>query len=111
MDGSLTELEQLLLLSVLRIGKDAYAAAIREEAAEGAGRKVSLGTIYVTLMRLEKRGLAGSFLGESTAVRGGKAKRLYRVTAEGHRELLRVRRIRERMWEGVPEAPEAPETA
>lgn len=111
MDGTLTDLEQLLLLAVLRVGEGAYAATVQEEVAERVGRDVSLGTIYVTLMRLEERGLAESGLGEPTAVRGGRAKRLYRVTADGRRELERARAHHERMWEGIAGMGEEPRPA
>lgn len=111
MSDHLTDLEQLLLLSTLRIGEGAYAAAIRDDVEEEAGRSVSLGTIYVTLMRMEERGYAASGMGEPTAERGGKAKRLYAVTAEGREALTRMREIQDRMWEGVPPPDRAPETA
>ena len=107
----LTALEQLLLLSTLRIGEGAYAAAIRDDVLETAGRSVSLGTIYVTLMRMEERGYAESAMGEPTPERGGKAKRLYGVTPEGQRALTRMREIQKRMWEGMPDADGAAETA
>lgn len=101
MPHQLTDLEQLLLLSVLRVGEGAYAAALREDLGEAADRSVSLGTIYVTMMRLEENGLVTSDMGEPTAERGGKSKRLYRVTAEGRAALERARMVMETMWSGV----------
>jgi DNA-binding PadR family transcriptional regulator len=98
----LTDLEQLLLLSVLQARDDAHAGTIRE-ILEGRGeRKAGLGSIYVTMTRLEDRGMVASSMGEPTAERGGKAKRLYRVTPEGMTALHHSRRILDRMWEGVP---------
>jgi PadR family transcriptional regulator PadR len=111
MTQHLTDLEQLLLLATLRVGEGAYAAALLDDLAGTADRSVSLGTIYVTMVRLEERGLVTSELGEPTSQRGGKAKRLYRVTAEGRDALERTRRVLERMWEGVQDDPALPERA
>jgi DNA-binding PadR family transcriptional regulator len=98
----LTDLEQLLLLAVLRLGETAYGAGIQSDLEEHASRSVSLGSIHVTLSRLEDRGLAMSTKGEPQGVRGGKARRIYSVTVQGRDALERSRRMMERMWEGVP---------
>ncbi len=108
MPQHLTDLEQLLLLATLRVGQGAYAAALLDDLVETADRSVSLGTIYVTMVRLEERGLVGSELGEPTSQRGGKAKRLYRVTEEGREALERTRAMLERMWLGVDDADGLP---
>lgn len=102
-------LEELVLLSVLRLGDDAYGATIREELARRAGRSASISTVYVTLMRLEEKGLVRSWMGEPTAVRGGKAKRHFRLRQEGLAALRHARAVRERMWEGAPAAVEEAE--
>ena len=98
----LTDLEQLLLLSVAQAGDAAHAGAVREILAERGERPASLGSIYVTMTRLEERGMVESSMGEPTAERGGKAKRLYRVTPKGMVALRHSRRVLDRMWEGVP---------
>ena len=98
----LTDLEQLLLLAVLRLGEGAYGAAIQADLEDGASRSVSLGSIHVTMARLAERGLAASTKGAPKGVRGGKARRMYSVTAAGRRALERSRKMMERMWEGVP---------
>lgn len=97
----LGDLEELVLLSVLRAGSDAHGGGIRDDLAEHARRPVSVSTVYVTLMRLEEKGYARSWKGEPTASRGGKAKRHYAVTPEGLEVLKGVRAVRDRMWEGV----------
>lgn len=102
MSGHLTDLEQLLLLAVLRLGDDAWGAAIQEDLEKRAERPVSLGSIHVTLGRLEEGGLVTSEKGEPTGERGGKARRIYAVTESGRVALDHVRRILERMWDGVP---------
>ena len=99
----LGDLEELVLLAVLRLGGDAHGAAIRSELRARAARSVSISTIYVTLMRLEEKGYASSWKGEPTAERGGKAKRHYGVSPAGVEALEQVRHVRERMWDGVAE--------
>jgi DNA-binding PadR family transcriptional regulator len=98
----LTDLEQLMLLSVLRLGPNAYGSTIQSDLEDAAQRSVSLGSIHMTLARLEERGLARSEKGEPLAVRGGKARRIYSVTAEGRRALEHARAALGRMWAGVP---------
>lgn len=103
----LGDLEELALLAVLRLGDDAYGARIREVLSGDAGRSVSISTIYVTLMRLEEKGLVRSRLGEPTGERGGKARRYFEVRPEGVEALEAVRDVRDRMWEGVRAAEAA----
>lgn len=98
----LTDLEQLLLLAVLRTGDEAYGAAIQTDIEETAARHVSLGSIHVTLSRLEERGLTRSEKGAPKGVRGGKARRLYEVTPRGRAVLEWSREVMGRMWDGVP---------
>lgn len=83
----LGNLELLILLAILRTGPDAYGVSIAAEIEERARRSLSLATIYKTLERLDEKGLVRTRLGESSPVRGGKAKRFYEVTAAGRREL------------------------
>ena len=97
----LGDLEELALLAVLRLGGDAYGARIREVLRDDAGRPVSISTIYVTLMRLEEKGMVRSWMGEPTGERGGKARRYFEVRPEGVEALESVRDVRDRMWEGV----------
>lgn len=103
MDSTLTDLEQLILLALLHAGPDAHGAAVQRVLAERAGRSVTIGSLYNALMRMAERGLVESSLGEPTAERGGKAKRLYAVTARGRAALTEARRVYERMWTGPPE--------
>ena len=69
----LGDLEELVLLCTLRLGEDAHGGGIRTELAEVAARRVSVSTVYVTLMRLEEKGYVRSWKGEPGAERGGKA--------------------------------------
>ena len=73
---NLGELEQLILLAILRLRDDAYGVTIRAELAERAGRTVAPGALYTTLERLEIKGLIVSRMSDPTPQRGGRAKRL-----------------------------------
>lgn len=84
---TLGDLEQLVLLAVLRSGDEAYGVPVQQEILQRARRSLTLGTIYKALSRLETKGLVASRVGEPTAERGGRAKRYYSVTAAGRRVL------------------------
>ena len=100
----LGDLEELILLAALG-AEDAHGNEIRRALESRAARRVSISTVYVTLMRLEEKGHVRSWKGEPSSERGGKAKRHYAVTPEGMEALARVRRIRDLMWEAVGEGP------
>lgn len=104
---SLGEFEQVALLALIRLRADAYGARIRREIAERAGRDVSLGAIYTTLERLERKGFVSSARGAPTPERGGRAKRYYKIEAPGAHALQRSRESMDRMWEGLVPAPSA----
>jgi PadR family transcriptional regulator PadR len=79
----LGEFEQLALLAVYRLGKEAYGTTIREAIEDATERKISIGALYTTLDRLESKGYVSSELGEPTPERGGRAKRYFTITASG----------------------------
>jgi PadR family transcriptional regulator len=81
----LGEFEYLLLAAAVRLGEDAYGAAIRQEIEQSAGRRCSIGALYTTLDRLEAKGLIETWMGRATPQRGGRPKRLVRVTRQGLR--------------------------
>ena len=83
----LGELEQVVLLAVMRVGKDAYGVPVHDEIQRRAGRDLTLGTIYKTLTRLEDKGLVASYVGSPTTERGGRRTRCYTVTVAGRRAL------------------------
>jgi len=90
------ELEELVLMAILKLGPDAYGAAVHE-ALEDAGRKLSIGALYTTLSRLEDKGLIGSWMGEPTAERGGRAKKYFKVNAAGARALREAQQPRQKL--------------
>ena len=100
----LGEFEQLVLLSILRLGSGVYGVPIVEEIEHRTGRRVGRAAVYVTLRRLEKKGLVSSWMGEPTEERGGKARRLVKVCPEGRALLTESRGAMDRMWEGLDPA-------
>jgi PadR family transcriptional regulator len=84
----LGEFEQLILLALLDLeGEEAYGVPIRESIERRTTRRVSTGAVYTALDRLSSRGLVSSRLGEPTAERGGRRKRIYRLEPAGSRVL------------------------
>jgi PadR family transcriptional regulator, regulatory protein PadR len=79
----LGEFEYLLITAAAGLGEEAYGVSIREEIQTTTGRKCSLGALYTTIDRLEKKGLLQTWMGDATPERGGRAKRLVRVTPKG----------------------------
>src|SRR6267154_2539984 len=79
----LGEFEYLLITAASSLGDEAYGAAIREEIQESMGRSCSIGALYTTIERLETKGLLKTWMGEATPQRGGRAKRMVRVTPKG----------------------------
>lgn len=79
----LGEFEYLLVTAAVRLGEDAYGAAIRQEIEDRTGRRCSIGALYTTLDRLEAKGLVKTWMGDATPQRGGRPKRMVRVTAKG----------------------------
>ena len=99
----LGEIELLVMLTVIRLGEDAYGVPIAREIEQHTGRDVAFGTVYATLERLQKKGLVGSDLGEPTPERGGRAKRYFRVTAPGLRAVKETKQSLIRLWQGLRE--------
>ena len=98
---NLGDLEQLVILAVMRLGEGAYGMIVRREIEANSGRRVSFGAIYATLDRLESKGFVSSVVGETTAARRGRAKRYFRVQALGVRALEEALADLDRMRRGV----------
>ena len=99
--ANLGEFEHLLLLTVLRLGADAYGPEIAKELAVRAGRRVSRGALYSSLDRLERKGFLRWKAAEGSPLRDGLPRRLYTVTASGLDTLRESRDVLRRMWRGV----------
>ena len=94
----LGDIEHLVLLAILRLDKDAYGIPILDEVSERSGREVSRATVYVSLKRLEQKGLVTSRLGDSTPERGGRAKRFFKLKPAGLRALRESREMFLDLW-------------
>jgi PadR family transcriptional regulator PadR len=86
-DGYLGEFEMKVLMALIRLDSNAYGMLIRREIANRTGRDVSIGAIYATLDRMEKKGYVTSSKGEATPERGNRAKRYFQIEAPGKRAL------------------------
>jgi DNA-binding PadR family transcriptional regulator len=97
----LGEFEIVVLMATLHLGRDAYGSSIRQEIETRSGRAVSRGAVYITLDRLESKGLLASKLGESTTARGGRPKRMFRVTTTGVKAVRHSVGLLTRMHKGL----------
>ena len=103
------ELEQIVLLAILRLGEDAYGVPIRSEIEERTGRVLTIGALYRTLDRLEDKGYVTSSFSNPTPTRGGRSKRYFNVSAIGVRALRASRDALAAMWDGLePRASHGP---
>jgi DNA-binding PadR family transcriptional regulator len=99
----LGEFELMILLAVIHLDDQAYGVPISRELERHRGRDVSVGSVYAALERLEGKGLVTSTVGDPTPERGGKAKRYFRVTREGLRQVQATRRVLTRLWQALPD--------
>jgi PadR family transcriptional regulator PadR len=97
----LGSLEHIVLLAVMHLGDDAYGMTVRREIESRTGRNLSIGAVYATLERLDAKGFVNSYAGEPTAQRGGRAKRLFHVTAHGRRALTSAQEALRKMTVGL----------
>ena len=100
----LKDFELMVVLAVLRLDEDdAYGVPIANAIEQTTGRSVALASVYAALERLEDRGWVSSRVGESTAQRGGRAKRHFRVTAAGLGRVREAKGALIKMWKGIRE--------
>src|SRR5688572_22414207 len=97
----LGEFEQLVLLSILRLGPDAYGVTIGRELEERADRPVARGALYTTLDRLEDKGFIRWKLAPGSDARGRVPRRCYAVTPRGVTALKTSHHVLKRMWRGL----------
>jgi len=94
----LGEFEEIVLLTVGILHQGAYGNAVKEEVEERTERKVNLSAIHSALYRLESKGFLESAMGETTQQRGGKRKKIFKVTSYGQRALTASKELREGLW-------------
>ena len=99
---NLGNLEETILLLVLVQHGDAYGVSIAEAYVEHIGRKISIPAVHTVLKRLEKKGLVQSEMGGATSDRGGRRKRLFKITSLGHSVLVELQDHRKKLWDLAP---------
>ena len=97
----LGELEQIVLLAVLRLGDGAYAVPILEHIEEQTGRRIARGALYTALDRLETKGCLKSRVSDPLPERGGRSRRYFSVTPSAVRALKQSKQGLQRLWQGV----------
>jgi DNA-binding PadR family transcriptional regulator len=97
--------EEIVLLALIQVGEGAYGMTVRREIEERSGRSVSIGAVYATLDRLEKKGYVSSSLADPSTVRRGRARRYFRIEQAGEEALRRSRDVVSSMWEGLEPGP------
>jgi DNA-binding PadR family transcriptional regulator len=98
----LGEFEEIVLLTVVLLEGNAYGVAITHEIIEQTGRSVRLNQVHAALQRLEEKGMVSSKMGEATAERGGRRKRLFSITAYGEQTLVDIQTVRSQLLNLLP---------
>ena len=100
--ANLGEFEEMVLMMVAILDSEAYGVSVNQALEEHTGRIVAFGTVHNTLIRLEEKGFLSSELGGATNERGGRRKRLFKITALGSRTLQDVHQLRQELWQMIP---------
>jgi DNA-binding PadR family transcriptional regulator len=100
--------DEVLLLVIIDLADNAYGMTIRRRVSRATGREWSIGAVYDPLYRLEERGLVESHLTGPTRERGGRSKRVFRVTVAGLQALMHHKRVRDRLWRRVESGASIP---
>lgn len=99
----LGEFEEIVILTIGVLYKDAYGVSIKKEIETRLSRKVSMGALHTALVRLEDKGYIKSRDGEATEERAGRPKKYFQITALGKKAMEHVKDTRNRLWEAIPE--------
>jgi DNA-binding PadR family transcriptional regulator len=95
--------EEEILLTIWDLKQDAYLVAIREQINKTLGKKLTVGAVHIPLTRLERAGIIESRFGEATPKRGGRRKRIYKLTKQGIEVLKEYKKKRDKLWAGFSE--------
>lgn len=98
----LGEFEEIVMLAVAALQKEAYGLAIKKELEEQTGRKVTISAVHAACNRLEDKGFLEAEFGEKSLKRGGKRKKIYSVSLKGQTALTNAYELRQRMWQRIP---------
>lgn len=99
----LSRSEEMILLAIYRLEDSAYGVTIREQLKMLSGKTWAYGALFVMLDRLSKKGMLDSYLSEPTGERGGRSKRMYKLTPAALKALEEVKQLQESMWDGIAE--------
>lgn len=97
----LTRTEEIIMLAIWRLEDNAYGVTIADMLTRISGRKWVLGAVYVPLERLEKKGYISSRLGNATKKRGGRSKRLYKLSRKGLDAMIQTKTMEQSLWKGI----------
>jgi PadR family transcriptional regulator, regulatory protein PadR len=96
------ELEELVLLTVGILYKEAYGVAVMDEIEKQTGRSLNISAVHAVLKRLEEKGLVTSSMGDPTNERGGRRKRIFSLTAAGRKALAEANELRNQLYNQIP---------
>ena len=99
--SDLGEFEEVVLLAVAVLTPQAYSVVIAEELEQQTGKTITTGAVHSALQRLENKGLVSSQMGDATSERGGRRKRIFKVTVAGTRVLQEARELRNNLWDRI----------
>ncbi len=99
----LGEFEEIILLIVALLASEAYGLGIRDELERQTGRSAAIGAVHATLNRLEEKGYVDSEMKEGTQERGGRRKRVFRMTGLGRKALIESKDVRVNLWRQLPD--------
>lgn len=97
----LSTLELILLISIIRLGKDAYGVAIKKQVYDLTGNEMKYGTLYNSLDQLVRKRYVVTITGEPTSERGGRRKIFYSITNEGNKALKAAKELQNNLWGGI----------
>ena len=98
----LGEFEEVVILTIAVLYKDAYGVSIKKEIESRLSRSVSMGALHTALVRLEKKGYVKSFNGEATEERAGRPKKYFQITALGKKAMAYTKETRDELWSAIP---------
>ncbi|HEX6890283.1 MAG TPA: helix-turn-helix transcriptional regulator, partial [Chryseolinea sp.] len=98
----LGEFEEIVILTIAVLYKEAYGVAIKNEIETRLSRNVSMGAMHTALVRLEDKGYIKSYDGEGTEERAGRPKKYFQITALGKKAMEYSRNTRNDLWRAIP---------
>ena len=99
----LGEFQEIVLLTILILGEEAYGVSVQQELKSRTGRQISRGALHTAFVRLEEKGFINSVFGGATNERGGRRKKYYSLSKSGKQALVGAKNIRQELWNDVPE--------